>query len=121
MRQAFHKAIGLFFWLVMVMLWVLLVRDHKAGGGDVVYSVQYLALVGGAVLAVTLWWIRHNQAIYRRKGLRSGRPDVPPPTDQDRLGRPIRWQMDGGAAAALEVGHLVVEIDGQAKVYRAGR
>ena len=31
----------------------------------------------GAVLAVTIWWIRHNVSIYRRKGPRRGRPDTP--------------------------------------------
>ena len=35
-----------------------------------------------------------------------------PRTDEDRLGRPIRWRLDGGAIAALgAVPHLVVELD----------
>jgi hypothetical protein len=117
MRQLGHIAVGVAFWALLIVLWVLLVIEHRAVGASIVYSVQYVAAVGGAVLAVTLWWIRHNTRIYRRKGPRTGRPEIPPRTDEDRLGRPIRWQTDGGAEGALEVGHLRVELDGTAKVY----
>lgn len=117
MRQLAHKAIGVAFWTLLVVLWILLIRDHKAGGRNIAYSVQYLAMVGGAVLSVTLWWIHHNRRIYRRKGPRTGRPEMPPRTDEDRLGRPIRWQTEGGPAGACDVGHLLVELDGAAKVY----
>ena len=117
MRQVKHKAIGLLFWFLMGLSWVMLIREHKAGIGNVTYSVTYLAIVGGAVLAVTLWWIRHNTGIYRRKGQRTGRPTVAPRTDEDRLGRPLRWQLDGGAPAAIAATHLVIQLDGPAKVY----
>ena len=120
MRQLSHMAIGVFFWVLMVVLWVMLVRDGKAGSANVTYSVTYVAIVVGAVLAVTLWWIRHNMNIYRRKGPRTGRPAIPPRTDEDRLGRPIRWQLEGGNQAALDAGHLVVDVDGAVKVYRTG-
>jgi hypothetical protein len=118
MRQFSHKLIGIFFWFVIVALWVLLVRGGKAGGANLTYSVQYVGMIAGAVLAVTMLWIRHNLRIYRRKGPRVGRTELPPRTDEDRLGRPIRWQLGGGAEAALHVSHLVVELDGPAKVYR---
>jgi hypothetical protein len=117
MRELSHKAIGVAFWAVLLFLWVMLIRDHKAGGHTIAYSVQYLAMLGGAVLAVTLWWIRHNTRIYQRKGPRTGRPEIPARIDEDRLGRPIRWAMDGGAVGALDAGHIVVELDGAAKVY----
>jgi hypothetical protein len=117
MRQLAHKAIGVVFWTLVVVLWILLIRDHKAGGRNIAYSVQYLAMIGGAVLAVTLWWIRHNTRIYRRKGPRTGRPEIAPRTDEDRLGRPIRWQTEGGADGARDAGHIVVVLDGAAKVY----
>jgi hypothetical protein len=118
MRQLGHKAIGLAFWVLLLLLWVKLVRDDKAGGQNIAYSLQYLAVITGAVLAVTLFWIRHNTRIYRRKGPRTGRPQVSPRLDQDRLGRPLRWQLEGGAEAALAATHLVVDLDGEAKVYR---
>jgi hypothetical protein len=119
MRQLAHKGIGLVFWAVMVLLWVLLVTEHKAGAANIAYSVSYIAVIVGAVLTVTLWWIRHNTTIYRRKGPRTGRPAIPPRTDEDRLGRPIRWQLDGGPGAAIGASHLVVDVDGFAKVYLA--
>lgn len=114
MRQLWHKLIGLFFWAVLIVLWAQLIAGHKAGSANIAYSVQYLSIVAGAVLAVTVWWIRHNTGIYRRKGPRTGRPDAQPRTDEDRLGRPLRWEVDDVTAAA----HLVVDRDGEAKVYR---
>jgi hypothetical protein len=117
MRQFGQAAIGVAFWGVLIVLWILLIQDHKAGGRNIAYSAQYLAMIGGAVLAVTLWWIRHNKRIYQRKGPRTGRPEIAPRTDEDRLGRPIRWQTAGGADGARDVGHLLIELDGSAKVY----
>jgi hypothetical protein len=117
MRQVGHIAVGVAFWALLIVLWTLLVLERKAAGASIAYSVQYVSAVGGAVLAVTLWWIRHNKQIYRRKGPRTGRPRIPPRIDEDRLGRPIRWQTDGGAEGALDVAHLRVELDGDAKVY----
>jgi hypothetical protein len=118
MRQAAHIAVGVAFWALLVLMWATLIGDGRAGGSHIAYSMQYLSVVAGAVLAVTLWWIHHNTRIYRRKGPRTGRPVVEPRTDEDRLGRPIRWQLAGGAAAARDAVHLVVDIDGEAKVYR---
>jgi hypothetical protein len=117
-RQLIHNAIGAAFWALLILLWVMLVRNHKAGGANIAYSAQYVGAIAGAVLAVTFWWIRHNTGIYRRKGPRRGRPDIPPRTDEDRLGRPIRWQMEDGVAGALAAGHLIIDLDDAAKVYR---
>ena len=118
MRQLAHKLVGCFFWALMVALWIALVREGKAGTANFAYSAQYLGLIAGAVLAVTFWWIHHNMRVYRRKGPRSGRAELPPRLDEDRLGRPIRWQLDGGPEGVLEESHLVVALDGEAKVYR---
>jgi hypothetical protein len=117
MRQVGHIAVGVAFWALLIVLWVLLVLERKAAGASIAYSVQYVGAVSGAVLAVTIWWIRHNTRIYQRKGPRTGRPRIPPRVDEDRLGRPIRWQTDGGAEGAVDVAHLRIELDGEAKVY----
>lgn len=118
MRQVLHKLVGVLFWALLLFAWFTLVTEHKAGRTNIAYSVQYLAVVTGAVLAVTFWWIRHNTSIYRKKGPRTGRAEMPPRLDEDRLGRPLRWQLEGGATEALATGHLVIELDGAAKVYR---
>ena len=63
--------------------------------------------------------VQHNLRINTRQGARGLRPPEPPRTDEDRLGRPIRWQLAGGHAEALAAAHVVVSLDGEAKVYRA--
>jgi hypothetical protein len=121
MRQKMHIVIGLAFWLLFAALWVKLFAEHKAAGASFRDTGVELAAVVGAVLAVTTWWIRHNVGIYRRKGPRKGRPSQPPRTDEDRLGRPVRWALPGGAIAARACDHLVVDLDGDVKTYRPAR
>jgi hypothetical protein len=118
MRQFAHKVIGAAFWLLLIGLWVLLATEGKASGDAFRDTGIWLAALMGAVLAVTIWWIRHNVAIYRRKGPRRGRAENPPRTDEDRLGRDVAWAMDGGPPAAQAERHLVVEIAGDVKTYR---
>jgi hypothetical protein len=117
MQQLLQKTVGVGFWLVFAGLWYLLVRANRADLQHLEYSAQYVAGIAGAVLAVTLWWIRHNTRIYRRKGPRTGRPELAPDTASDRLDRPVRWALEAGAAGVLHSPHLIVEIDGAAKVY----
>ena len=119
MRQFVHKVVGIVFWILLIACWVALAAEGKAGSANITYSVQYVALIAGAVLAVTFWWVRHNVRIYEKKGPRGMRPPEPPRIDEDRLGRPLRWQLADGHAEAIGATHLVVALDGEAKVYRA--
>jgi len=59
-----------------------------------------------------------QRADLEKKGPRGLRPPEPPRTDEDRLGRPLRWQLGGGHPEAIGAAHLVVALDGEAKVYR---
>ena len=111
---------GALFWVLLVLMWVLIVVQGKASWGTVVDSAVYLGCVAAAVALVTGWWVAHNTRIYRRKGLRTGRPEVQPVTDRDRLGRKVSWQTPDGAAGAQAVRHLVVDVAGDEKVYRVG-
>ena len=119
MRQLLHKAIGIFFWIVLLGLWFALIVEGRAGMANITYSVQYVAIIAGAVLGLTVLWVRHNMRIYAKKGPRGHRPPEPPRTDEDRLGRPLRWQLDGGHPEAIGMAHIVVTLDGEAKVYAA--
>jgi fatty acid desaturase len=118
MRQALHIAIGIAFWVVLAALWALLAVDGRASGAAFRDTGVMLAALMGVVLAVTIWWIHHNVGIYRRKGARAGRPENPPRTDEDRLGRQVAWGLSGGAPAALLQRHLVVEVADDLKTYR---
>jgi hypothetical protein len=119
MRQIVHGLVGVGSWLLVGVLWVSVVRDGKAAG-SFQDTVLELAVLAGVVLAVTLWWVRHNVGIYRRKGPRRGRVNSLPRTDEDRLGRAVCWSLAGGAAAATRAQRLVVEVDGDVKTYREG-
>jgi hypothetical protein len=118
MRQKVHIGIGLAFWALFIALWVKLFADHKAGVAAFRDTGIQLAAVVGVVVAASTWWIRHNVGIYRRKGPRRGRPSLPPRTDEDRLGRAVRWDLPGGAIAAREHAHLIVALHGDDKTYR---
>jgi hypothetical protein len=118
MQQFAHKVIGVAFWLLLAGLWALLAIEGRTSGAAFRDTGLRIAALMGVVLAVTIWWIRHNVAIYRRKGPRRGRPENPPRTDEDRLGRDVAWALPGDAAGALTERHLVVEIAGDLKTYR---
>jgi hypothetical protein len=120
MRQKAHIALGVASWLLFGALWVKLFVDDKAGPAGFRATGVQLAVVAGVVLAVTTWWIRHNVGIHRRKGPRTGRPTQPPRTDEDRLGRHLRWDLAGGPIAARDRAHLVVELHADVKTYRPG-
>ena len=120
MRQKTHIALGIVSWLLFGALWVKLFVEDKAGPSAFRATAVQLAVVVGVVLALTIWWIRHNIRIHRRKGPRTGRPSHPPRTDVDRLGRHLRWDLPGGPLAARERTHLVVDLDGDVKSYRPG-
>jgi hypothetical protein len=119
MRQISHTLAGVACWIVVVGLWVMLIGDGSAGRALQSTLVQ-LAAVTGAILAVTIWWVRHNVGIYRRKGPRRELVRAAPRTDEDRLGRAVRWSLPGGALAAAQAEHLVIEVDGDLKTYRRG-
>jgi hypothetical protein len=118
MRQLAHVITGVLFWLLLAGLWALLVLKGKATPAAFRDTLFQLAVLMGTVLAITTWWIRHNVGIHRRKGPRHGRAEILPAVDQDRLGRRIRWAMPGGARTARAQRHLIVELDGDVKIYR---
>ena len=118
MRQALHIAVGVAFWALLIALWVLLALEGKTSGAAFRDTGIELAILLGAVLATTLWWIRHNVGIYRRKGARQGRADLRPRTDEDRLGHVMHWALEDGAAGAATEQHLVIELHGALKTYR---
>jgi hypothetical protein len=117
-RQLLHAGVGILFWIVTLLLWWLLWAQHKATGTALLDGATRVAVCVGIVLGLTMWWISHNVAISRRKGPRTGRPDVPADTESDRLGRRLVWEVGGGAAGALDAHHLVVDVEGDVKTYR---
>ena len=48
MRQLVHKAIGIFFWIVLLVLWYSLVVEGRAGADNVTY---WMLMLGITVIA----------------------------------------------------------------------
>jgi hypothetical protein len=109
--------VGVVFWLVLIGLWVLLAHEGRASGAAFRNTGVQLAALIGAVWAITSWWIRHNVGIYRRKGPRRGRPDLPPRLDVDRLGHRVHWAVPDGPEATAAEEHIIVELHDGVKTY----
>lgn len=103
--------VGVLSWLLFGLAWWRVIRLRATVGWVTVVAVLACALV---VLAVDLWWVRHNRRIYRTKGPRRGRPVVDQRYTTDRLGRPLSLPRDALAAPQVRV---FLAADGT-KVYR---
>lgn len=120
MRRVAHILIGVASWAVFVALWWMLVRDGRVSADALRSTVVELGAVAGAVLAITAWWVRHNVAIYRRKGPRTGIREAPARTDRDALGRPVHWEFGGRRGGAVRAAHVIVDVADGDKTYRPG-
>jgi hypothetical protein len=120
MRRAAHIFIGVASWAAFLTLWWMLVRDGRVPAAALRSTAVELGAVAGLVLAVTGWWVRHNIAIYRRKGPRTGVTSAPARTDRDTLGRPVRWEFGGRKGDDVRAPHVVVDVVAGEKTYRPG-
>ena len=102
-------------WAALGWAWWRVAERGQLPTAGMVLTPVLLAL---ATYAVTSWWVRHNLAIYRRKGPRRSVPGAAWPYLTDRRGRMLR--MDRAEVRAAR--EVVVEIgpDGD-KHYRAVR
>lgn len=83
-----HRRIvaGIFAWVAFgVCWWLVLSRDSRTWGMELLIPPAALVVV----TAVTVLWVRHNLAIFRRAGPRRGLPASEQPWRRDSLGRPI--------------------------------
>lgn len=117
MRQVVHAVVASIFWVLLVGAWVLLAAQGKVTAGAVADSIGVIAVMALLVGGLTLYWVRHNVRIYRRKGPRRGRPGSNPNITADRLARPVTWQFDDGHHGALQASHILVDLVGHVKVY----
>lgn len=101
-------------WLLFVWLWWLVFRAP--------WAVRDLMLLVVAALllfpAVTLWWVWHNRAIYRRRGPRRGLRHVTAAYQADFNGR--RIDADWATLQAAPEVHIHIEGDVKRFAARAG-
>lgn len=72
-------------WLAFVVLWLRTLSYTRAATLSTIGLLIAVALV--VVLGATALWIRHNLAIYRRKGPRRAVPPVDATFERDAIGR----------------------------------
>lgn len=104
--------VGVLSWVAFAAGWVRVVRMGLP---------DRLVLEAGALVLLTLvvitlatsWWVRHNLAIYRRKGPRRAIPATDTVITEDRLGRPLT----GPLAELADVAEIVITLRGGEKWY----
>lgn len=116
-RAAWQHAVGFAAWALLGAGWGRVV----ARGVPATMPVRDGLLVAGILLAIAVatgLWVRHNRAIYHRKGPRRAVPSTPGHPEHDRLGRTLRVDA-AGVRGAREV---VVTVGAGVKTYepRAG-
>jgi len=119
-KRVVHIVVGVLSWVLVIGLWVVLIRMGEVTVSGVGKAAIQLGVLTATVLALTVLWVRHNIAIYRKKGPRTGRERQIPNTDRDRLGHLLTWDVTGGVHGARTVRHLVVDLAGETKTYRRG-
>jgi hypothetical protein len=73
-------------WPAFAWSWWRVVQTHSTPTAAAVAMPFALAAL---TAIVTVWWVRHNRAIYRRKGPRRAVPVAAFPYLQDRRRRPL--------------------------------
>lgn len=86
-RGTIHAAVTLFFWCLFVYWWLRVIPQTSVR--DAVGALILIAFTFLATTVLTLFWVRHNIAIFRRKGPRKGLPPVSEECGADRLGRAL--------------------------------
>lgn len=110
-RRLAHGLLLVAGWIAFAWLWLVVLRRFD--------TEPYFWLLAGLSLvvipALTLIWVRHNLALYRRLGPRRGVRPAPPPAGRDFNGRRIEadWATLAGAQCVR------VQLVGDAKRFEA--
>lgn len=105
--------------LLIVLGWVLFVVAWRSVAQRPWDSRDLTTLIVAAALLlplVTLLWIRHNRAIYRRLGPRRATRVVDETYTHDFNRRTVRADW----AALRDLSDVVIDIDGEHKIFRSG-
>lgn len=88
-------------WGLFVVGWIQVARHTSLA--TVTFSATLVTVVLVSVVLVTAWWVRHNVAIFRRKGPRRGLPRVERLVTADFLGRELagEWREVRSAPAVV--------------------
>lgn len=87
LRGTFHALVSILAWILFVYWWKQV--TPQISPKDAVVSALTILLTAIVISVLTLLWVRHNIAIFRRKGPRKALPSVSEERDADHLGRTI--------------------------------
>ena len=72
-------------YLILMLRWIFVAADGVA----VLWDLGVVAAMTLAAGVLTIWWVRHNVAIYQQKGPRLRSTRVAAPWSHDFRGRPL--------------------------------
>lgn len=111
-RGTIHAAVTLFFWCLFVYWWLRVIPQTSVRDAVGAFVLIFLTILATTVL--TLFWVRHNIGIFRRKGPRKGLPPVIEERSADPLGR----KLDHPGSDFLKSSRVViVSCEGDRKQY----
>ena len=87
LRDAMHALVVLAGWVLFFIWWGQVLR--VASIPEAARAVLVILSVSLLTALATVWWVRYNLGIYRRKGPRRTVPDVPEDVGTDALGRKL--------------------------------
>ena len=110
MKSAFHALLSILTWILFFYWWKKVIP--QIGPEDAKTAFLAISLTVLVTSVLTLLWVRHNIAIFRRKGPRKGLPPVSEERSVDHLGR----RLDRPAADFLKGARIVtVSLEGGGK------
>lgn len=86
-RGVFHSSVAVLTWILFFYWWRQVIPQASVDDVSVALLAIFLTTLCTSVL--TLLWIRHNVAIFRRKGPRKALPSVSEERTDDHLGRKL--------------------------------
>lgn len=110
LRGFAHVLAALCAWILFVAWWRRVLPTVRREDLDA--ALLFIALTALVSVVLTAAWVRHNVAIYRRKGPRTRLPEVAESVDRDALGRTYSHP---GTEALRRAPVVVVSVDGAAK------
>ena len=115
-RRALHHLMALAGWILFVYWWWIVFQ--RVSETEIRFTLVFIALALAFVVLITVFWVLHNRAIWKRKGPRRKPIESPGFVKRDSLGRRVRFAES--RQKMLESSLVRVDVEQTEKVYYHG-